>query len=113
MVERLADDVCLNQYMDCGRGQWLNFAESDREEYYPYADWCAPYKGWRYLYEYNPRANLSPAQAKLVLGGELAAWSESIDDATIDDILWPRAAAAGEVLWSGRTDAAGRNRTQL
>lgn len=35
-----------------------------------------------------------------MLGGELAGWSESIDDATIDDILWPRASAAGEVLWS-------------
>ncbi|KAI0392105.1 glycoside hydrolase family 20 protein [Xylariaceae sp. FL0594] len=100
-------------YLDCGRGQWLNFAESDRAAHYPYADWCAPYKNWRYLYEYNPRAGLPPKQAKLVLGGELAAWSESIDDATIDDILWPRAAAAGEVLWSGRTDASGRNRTQL
>lgn len=48
-----------------------------------------------------------------MLGGELAGWSESIDEATIDDILWPRASAAGEVLWSGRTDAAGNNRTQL
>jgi hexosaminidase len=48
-----------------------------------------------------------------VIGGELAAWSESIDEATIDDILWPRASAAGEVLWSGRQDASGNNRTQL
>ncbi|KAI8632582.1 glycoside hydrolase family 20 protein [Xylariaceae sp. FL1651] len=100
-------------YLDCGRGQWLNFAESDAPEYYPYLDWCDPYKNWRLIYSYDPRAGLSPAQAKLVLGGEVAAWSESIDDATIDDILWPRASAAGEVFWSGRTDASGQNRTQL
>ena len=47
-----------------------------------------------------------------MLGGEVAAWSETIDPANLDVILWPRAAAAGEVLWSGRTDAAGQNRSQ-
>ncbi|KAI1756556.1 glycoside hydrolase family 20 protein [Xylaria castorea] len=87
-------------YLDCGRGQWLNFAGADLATYYPFPDWCSPYKNWRLVYSYDPRANLTGAQAELVVGGELAAWSESIDDATIDDILWPRASAAGEVLWS-------------
>ncbi|KAI0817711.1 glycoside hydrolase family 20 protein [Xylaria sp. FL0064] len=87
-------------YLDCGRGQWLNFGQDQIAEYYPFPDWCSPYKNWRLIYSYNPRANLTAEQAELVLGGELAAWSESIDDATIDDILWPRASAAGEVLWS-------------
>ncbi|TGJ86242.1 hypothetical protein E0Z10_g2540 [Xylaria hypoxylon] len=93
-------------YLDCGRGQWLNFGQAEFDTFYPFPDWCSPYKNWRLIYSYNPRANLTAEQAKLVLGGELAAWSESIDDATIDDILWPRASAAGEVLWSspeGRT----------
>ncbi|KAI1178692.1 glycoside hydrolase family 20 protein [Nemania sp. FL0916] len=87
-------------YLDCGRGQWLNFGPDQLASFYPFPDWCSPYKNWRLGYSYDPRANLTAAQAKLVLGGELAAWSESIDDATIDDILWPRASAAGEVLWS-------------
>lgn len=92
-------------YLDCGRGQWLNFAPgADYDQYYPFLDWCSPYKGWRLIYSYDPRANLTAEQAKLVVGGELAAWSESIDDATIDDILWPRASAAGEVLWSAPKD---------
>ncbi|KAI0442499.1 glycoside hydrolase family 20 protein [Xylaria telfairii] len=95
-------------YLDCGRGQWLNFAGADLATYYPFPDWCSPYKNWRLVYSYDPRANLTAAQAKLVVGGELAAWSESIDDATIDDILWPRASAAGEVLWS-----AAKGRSQI
>ncbi|KAI0966251.1 glycoside hydrolase family 20 protein [Xylaria arbuscula] len=95
-------------YLDCGRGQWLNFGPDQIADYYPFPDWCSPYKNWRLVYSYDPRANLTAEQAELVLGGELAAWSESIDDATIDDILWPRASAAGEVLWSSP-----KGRTQL
>ncbi|KAI1828080.1 glycoside hydrolase superfamily [Xylaria intraflava] len=87
-------------YLDCGRGQWLNFAPADFQANYPFLDWCTPYKNWRLIYSYEPRANLTAEQAKLVLGGEVGAWSETIDDATIDDILWPRSSAAGEVLWS-------------
>ncbi|KAI1501799.1 family 20 glycosyl hydrolase [Biscogniauxia marginata] len=101
-------------YLDCGRGQWLNFANGpDAEQYYPFNDWCSPYKNWRLVYSYDPRANLTEAEARLVLGGEVGAWSETIDDANLDDILWPRSSAAGEVLWSGRQDAAGQDRDQL
>ncbi|CAJ2500952.1 Uu.00g038050.m01.CDS01 [Anthostomella pinea] len=101
-------------YLDCGRGQWLNFANGAQfDTYYPFNDWCSPAKGWRLVYSYDPRAGLTDDEAKLVLGGEVAAWSESIDEVNIDDILWPRSSAAGEVLWSGRTDASGQNRTQL
>jgi hexosaminidase len=64
------------------------------------------------MYSYDPRAGLSPAQAKLVLGGEVTGWSETIDAVNLDNTLWPRASAAGEVLWSGRQDAFGQNRSQ-
>ncbi|KAI2628980.1 glycoside hydrolase superfamily [Xylaria nigripes] len=87
-------------YLDCGRGQWLNFAPADAPGFTPFLDWCNPYKNWRLIYSYDPRANLTAEQAKLVIGGELGAWSETIDDATIDDILWPRVSAGSEVLWS-------------
>ncbi|KAI0593378.1 family 20 glycosyl hydrolase [Biscogniauxia sp. FL1348] len=102
-------------YMDCGRGQWLNFANgADVDQYYPFNDWCTPYKNWRLAYSYDPRANLTAEQAALVIGGEVGAWSETIDDANIDDILWPRSSAAGEILWSGRIDpATNQNRSQL
>ncbi|KAI1406832.1 glycoside hydrolase family 20 protein [Hypoxylon sp. FL1857] len=101
-------------YLDCGRGQWLNFEEGESfEENYPFKDWCDPYKNWRLIYTYDPRAGLSDDEAKLVLGGEVGAWAETIDQANLDTILWPRASAAGEVLWSGRFDSSGENRTQL
>ena len=48
-----------------------------------------------------------------MLGGEVAVWSETIDPENLETILWPRGSAAGEVLWSGRTDASGQNRSQL
>jgi hexosaminidase len=40
-------------------------------------------------------------------------WSEQTDGVNLDDMVWPRASAAGEVLWSGRQDSSGQNRSQL
>lgn len=40
-------------------------------------------------------------------------WSEQTDPVNLDMMVWPRAAAAGEVLWSGGKDAEGKNRSQL
>lgn len=53
------------------------------------------------------------AQHHLVLGGEVHIWSEQTDPVNFDGVVWPRASAAGEVLWSGRQDARGQNRSQL
>jgi len=102
-------------YLDCGRGHWLNFANGAAfDQFFPFNDWCTPAKGWRLMYSYDPRAGLSEEEAKLVIGGEAAGWSEYIDDYNIDTILWPRASAMGEVLWSGRIDShTGQNRSQL
>lgn len=40
-------------------------------------------------------------------------WSEQTDPVNVDAMVWPRASAAGEVLWSGRQDEMGVNRSQL
>lgn len=65
------------------------------------------------MYAYNPVAGVPEADQHLVLGGEVHIWSEQTDPVNLDDMLWPRASAAGEVLWSGQTDASGQNRSQI
>ena len=43
---------------------------------------------------------LTDAQQANILGGEIALWSELIDERSIDLRLWPRAFAVAERLWS-------------
>ncbi|KAL2257045.1 hypothetical protein VTK26DRAFT_746 [Humicola hyalothermophila] len=102
-------------YLDCGRGQYINFDNGEAfTTFFPFTDWCSPTKNWRTVYSYDPTAGLSEEEAKLVLGGEVALWSETIDEQNLDTLVWPRAAAAAEVLWSGRVDpATGQNRSQM
>ena len=40
-------------------------------------------------------------------------WAEQTDPVNLDPMIWPRAAAAAEVLWSGAKDASGQNRSQV
>lgn len=101
-------------YLDCGRGQWLNFGNGAQfQKAYPFADYCSPVKNWRLMYSHDPTAGLSEEAAKRVLGGEVAAWSEMTDGVNLDTNVWPRSSAAAEVLWSGRQDGSGQNRSQL
>jgi hexosaminidase len=46
-----------------------------------------------------------------ILGGEVALWSEQSDYHVLDGRLWPRAASAAEVYWSGSYDNKGERRT--
>jgi hexosaminidase len=43
---------------------------------------------------------LSPAEEKLIIGGEATMWTEHVSLETIDSRLWPRTAAIAERLWS-------------
>ncbi|KAH8676847.1 putative cytochrome 52A4 [Tricladium varicosporioides] len=100
-------------YLDCGKGQWLNFGANSFKNFYPFNDYCSPVKNWRLVYSYDPLAGVPQDQVSLVLGGEVHIWSEQTDPVNLDDMVWPRASAAGEILWSGRQDANGQNRSQL
>ncbi|KAK0729074.1 glycoside hydrolase superfamily [Apiosordaria backusii] len=102
-------------YLDCGRGQWITWENGlPFRTGYPFNDWCGPTKSWGLIYSHDPTANLTAEEAKLVLGGEVAVWSETIDPMNLDSIVWPRASVAGEVLWSGRIDEnTGQNRSQI
>jgi hexosaminidase len=106
--------LTLFQYLDCGKGEWLNFDNgASFQQYYPFNDYCSPVKNWRLVYSYDPLSGVPADQAHLVLGGEVHIWSEQTDPVNLDDMVWPRASAAGEVLWSGRQDASGQNRSQI
>ncbi|KAK1752376.1 family 20 glycosyl hydrolase [Echria macrotheca] len=112
MGHKIIDSDYNYWYLDCGRGQWLTFGNGEAfDSFFPFNDWCGPTKSWELIYSHDPTTDLTPDEAKLVLGGEVAVWTETIDPQTLDSIIWPRASAAGEALWSGRTDLSGANRS--
>lgn len=109
-------------YLDCGRGGILSndprydvMTNPDGGVNFNYGgnggSWCAPYKTWQRIYDYDFTANLTKSEAKHVLGVEAPLWSEQVDDVTVSNEFWPRAAALGELAWSGNRDAAGNKRT--
>ncbi|TAE30975.1 MAG: beta-hexosaminidase [Candidatus Kapaibacterium sp.] len=56
---------------------------------------------FHYLNEPLPDSvKLSPAEAKLIAGGEATMWSEWVDKDILDSRIWPRTAAIAERLWS-------------
>lgn len=57
---------------------------------------------WQNFYLNDPLdgTNLTPAQEKLVLGGEMSQWGEQVDATNIDSRMWPRACGGAERFWS-------------
>jgi hexosaminidase len=101
-------------YLDCGQGQWLDFYPgASSANNWPYADYCSPRHNWRLMYSYDPLTGVPANATHLVLGGETHIWSEQTDPVNLDQMVWPRTCAAGEVLWSGAKDASGQNRSQI
>ncbi|KAJ2838989.1 Glucosamine-6-phosphate isomerase (Glucosamine-6-phosphate deaminase) (GNPDA) (GlcN6P deaminase) [Coemansia sp. 'formosensis'] len=91
-------------YLDCGHGAWLTNVDGN--------SWCDPFKTWMHIYNFDPMANItSVKQRKLVIGAEVALWSEKSDSTVLDGRLWPRAAAMAETSWSGKADSRGHVRT--
>lgn len=101
-------------YLDCGKGQWLDFAPGEASaNAWPYQDYCAPFHNWRLIYSKDPYEGVPENLQHLVIGGEAHMWGEQTDAVNLDPMLWPRAAAAAEVLWSGAKDAQGQNKSQI
>jgi len=80
-------------YLDCGAGEWIGADIAN--------SWCDPFKSWQKIYSFDPLSNLSSSQSKFVMGGETLLWTEQSDPSNLDPIMWPRAATAAEVFWTG------------
>ncbi|GAA5879825.1 hypothetical protein JCM8547_005776 [Rhodosporidiobolus lusitaniae] len=81
-------------YLDCGHGGWVgNNVEGN--------SWCDPFKTWQKMYSFDPLGNLTESQQSLVLGGQSLVWTEQTSPQNLDQVVWPRAAAAAEVFWTG------------
>ncbi|XP_031267346.1 beta-hexosaminidase 2-like [Pistacia vera] len=101
-------------YLDCGHGDFVG--NNSQYNQPPGSDpgnggsWCGPFKTWETIYNYDITYGLSEEEAKLVLGGEVALWSEQADPTVLDSRLWPRSSAMAEALWSGNKDEKGVKR---
>lgn len=65
------------------------------------------------MYSLDPLESVPEDLQHLVVGGECHIWSEQTDPVNLERMVWPRACAAGEVLWAGAKDEQGRNRSQI
>ncbi|TFY81773.1 hypothetical protein EWM64_g2232 [Hericium alpestre] len=74
-------------YLDCGGGGWIGDNVNGNS-------WCDPFKTWQKSYSFDPTANLTAAEAQLVLGGQHLLWSEQSGPSNLDSIVWPRARPA-------------------
>ena len=107
-------------YLDCGHGGFLNPYPTGlsppgipyntsggvpTQIADPFLDYCNPLKNWRHIYVYDPLVNITSDLEHLIEGGEVHLWTEKTDAVDLDQKLWPRAAAAAEVLWSGPRNA--------
>ncbi|EIW52416.1 N-acetylhexosaminidase [Trametes versicolor FP-101664 SS1] len=81
-------------YLDCGGGGWVGDFPSGNS-------WCDPFKTWQRSYSFDPVANLTAAESKLVLGGQHLLWTEQSGPQNLDPVVWPRAASSAELFWSG------------
>ncbi|XP_055817746.1 beta-hexosaminidase 2 isoform X2 [Solanum dulcamara] len=101
-------------YLDCGHGSFVG--NDSRYDQPPGTDqgnggsWCGPFKTWETIYNYDITYGLTDDEAQLVIGGEVALWSEQADSTVMDSRIWPRASAMAETLWSGNRDETGMKR---
>lgn len=109
-----------NWYLDCGHGGFINPYSSGVSPpnipyntpggvptviQDPFLDYCTPMKNWRHIYVYDPLVNITTDVQHLIEGGEVHMWNEQTDPVNLDSTVWPRAAAAAEVMWSGPRNA--------
>ncbi|CAJ1958263.1 unnamed protein product [Sphenostylis stenocarpa] len=101
-------------YLDCGHGDFVGnnsiYDQQNGDDKDNGGSWCGPFKTWQTVYNYDITYGLNEEEAKLVLGGEAALWSEQSDSTVLDARIWPRTSALAESLWSGNRDENGKKR---
>jgi len=59
--------------------------------------WCGEFSTWAHMYYFEPTS--FGIHKDKILGGEVCAWGELIDDDDIETKLWPRASAYAAAFW--------------
>ncbi|KAL2582057.1 hypothetical protein AAZV13_15G220000 [Glycine max] len=101
-------------YLDCGHGGFVGnnsiYDQQNGGDKDSGGSWCGPFKTWQTIYNYDIAYGLSEEEEKLVLGGEVALWTEQADSTVLDGRIWPRSSALAESLWSENRDEKGMKR---
>lgn len=58
---------------------------------------------WLTAYQHQPWMDMSVSERRLVVGGEALAWTDRLDQHSLEPSIWPTAAAIAERLWSDPT----------
>lgn len=84
-------------YLDCGMGDFTGGNTIGKS-------WC-DYNSWKKIYSFDPYNGTEGIKngKERIAGGETALWGEQTDDANLESLLWPRAASAAEVFWTGES----------
>lgn len=100
-------------YLDTGHGTFIgNYSQYNQPPGAPGKKdpWDTLFVTWQSIYNHDITYGLNEEEAKLVLGGEVALWSEQADSTVMDSRIWPRTSAMAEALWSGNRDETGMKR---
>ncbi|KMZ68563.1 Beta-hexosaminidase, family GH20 [Zostera marina] len=64
---------------------------------------------WEQFYLFEPLKGIkNTTHQKLIIGGEVCMWGETVDASDIEQTIWPRAAAAAERMWMPYVKHSGR-----